>query len=133
MCQKYFSVGLSSQNFIANEIIPRMNENDMLIHTSLSHLPEDQNLIDINVLESYGKNVCFGQHSINHEVVFTAIGAGAKKIFTYIGDKRLQLPDLHHAIDLCEAENFFNQCLSCFSAMKINSSENKVSKIDFIG
>lgn len=102
-CPKYYSVGLSDYNYIRDEVIPRMQDKDMLVHTSLSHESSDQNLSEIRFLESLGKNTCFGQHASNPEVCFAAIGAGAKKIFAYIGDKDLDLPDKAHAVAICDA------------------------------
>jgi len=133
LCPKYYSVGLAEYDYIRNEIIPRMRDGDMLVHTSLSHDSLDQNLSEIRFLESLGKTACFGQHASSPEVCFAAIGAGAKKIFAYIGDKDLELPDREHAVAICDAVSFYNQCSNCFSAMKKIESGFKSAKIDFIG
>jgi hypothetical protein len=132
-CPKYYSVGLSEYGYIREEIIPRMRDEDMLVHTSLSHESSDQNLSEIRFLESLGKIACFGQHASSPEVCFAAIGAGAKKIFAYIGDKDLELPDKAHAVAICDAISFYNQCSNCFAAMKKIESGFKSAKIDFIG
>ena len=132
-CPKYYSVGLSDYNYIRDEVIPRMQDKDMLVHTSLSHESSDQNLSEIRFLESLGKNTCFGQHASNPEVCFAAIGAGAKKIFAYIGDKGLDLPDKEHAVATCDTISFHNQCSICFEAMKKINGGFKSAKIEFIG
>jgi hypothetical protein len=132
-CPKYYSVGLSDYGYIRDVIIPRMRNKDMLVYTSLSHESSDQNLGEIRFLESLGKNTCFGQHASSPEVCFAAIGAGAKKIFVYIGDKDLELPDKAHAVAICDATSFYNQCANCFAAMEKIESGFKSVKIDFIG
>ena len=132
-CEKYFSVGLAEDTYIREQIIPFMGTGDMIIHTSLSHEAADQNLLDINRMKDFGKDVCFGQHALGKEVCFAAIGAGARKIFVYIGDKNLDLPDYGHAIASSEAVDFYNQCLKCFSAMEPIAEATKTSKINFIG
>ena len=132
-CDKYFSVGLSSLDFIESEIIPRMKKDDALIHTSISHSFQDQNLIEIKALERMGKKVFFGQHSDSLEVCFTAIGMGASKIFAYIGNKKFELPDHEHAVSLTDAKKFYDQCMVCFGALGSIRGDVKTSKIDFIG
>ena len=132
-CPKFFSVGLSSIEFIQDSIVPRMSENDAFIHTSLSHASEDQNLVQINFLKSLGKPVFFGQHSSTPEICFAAIGAGADKLFVYIGDKNLDLPDYDHAISLNEINHFDDLCMQCFRALGDVKSGEKKSKIEFIG
>ncbi len=132
-CPIYYSVGLSELSFIRKEIIPRMRDDDMLVHTSLSHESSDQNLGEIRFLESLGKMTCFGLHARRPEVCFAAIGAGAKKIFAYIGDKGLDLPDKEHAVGTCDAISFYNQCSICFEAMKKINGGFKSAKIEFIG
>jgi len=132
-CDKYFSVGLSSLDFIESEIIPRMQKDDALIYTSISHSFKDQNLIEISALETMGKKVFFGQHSDRPEVCFTAIGMGASKIFSYIGDKKFELPDHEHAVSLTDAKKFYDQCMICFTALGSIQEGVKTSKINFIG
>lgn len=132
-CPKFFSVGLSSIEFIHNSIAPRMSENDGFIHTSLSHASEDQNLVQIKFLKSLGKPVFFGQHSSTPAICFAAIGAGADKLFVYIGDKNLDLPDHDHAISLNEINHFEDLCMECFRALGNVESGEKKSKIEFIG
>ena len=132
-CSKYYSVGMASSEYIEEQIIPRMRRDDMLVHTALSHESEDQNLGDIKALSSLGKEVCFGLHARNPEICFTAIGAGATKIFAYVGDKTLSLPDHDHAIGLDEVVDFYNGCWRSFSSMKKNNFALKPSKIKFIG
>jgi hypothetical protein len=132
-CPIYYSVGLSELGYIREEIIPRMRDEDMLVYTSLSHESSDQNLSEIRFLESLGKMTCFGLHASSPEVCFAAIGAGAKKIFAYIGDKDLELPDKEHAIAICDAISFYNQCSNCFGAMKKIEGGFKSVNIEFIG
>lgn len=132
-CPKYISVGLSKFSYIEKKIKPIMNENDKLIHTSLSHNARDQNLGDLNFLKSLGFEVFYGLHAINTELIFTAIGAGADGIFFYIGDKGLNLPDYDHAIDLKNIEEIYNDINLCFSAMKESGNSPKETKINFIG
>jgi hypothetical protein len=110
-----------------------MQRDDMLIHTSLSHATADQNLLEIAKLESLGKAVCFGQHAIDQEICFAAIGAGAKKIFIYIGDKSLDLPDYYHAISPSEVLDFYSRCSACFVAMQPGEYSGKSLKIKFLG
>ena len=131
-CDKYFSVALSELNFIEEMIVPRMSNNDSFIHTSLSHLPEDQNLSYIRKLNNFDKDVYFGQHCSNPEICFAAIGSGAKKIFAYIGNKELNLPDYDHCIGLSDAKKFYDRCIASFSAMN-STNQLKKSKINFIG
>lgn len=131
-CTKYFSVGLSDYDYIRKKIIPLMGNDDMIIHTSLSHETLDQNLGEIKRLELLGKTVCFGQHAIEKEVCLAAIGAGAKKVFVYIGDKTLDLPDYNHAVSSSTALNFYNQCSTCFKAMQEIGGSSKISKIAFL-
>ena len=133
VCPKYISVGLSNISYIKDTILPFMNNEDMLIHTCLSHDSGDQNLLDIQQLKYLGKSVCFGLHSMDHEIVYTAIGAGADKIFVYAGDKNLNLTDLHHAVDLPDVGNFSDKVASCFSAMGASNGEPKKMSITFVG
>ena len=109
-CPKYISVGLSNISYIKDTILPFMNDEDMLIHTCLSHDSSDQNLLDTRD-EKSRKLVCYGLHCIEPELAFTAIGAGAEKIFVYAGDKNLDLTDRYHAIDLRDACDFSNKVI----------------------
>ena len=132
-CPKYISVGLSNISYIKDTILPFMNDEDMLIHTCLSHDSSDQNLLDIQEMKSLEKLVCYGLHCIEPELAFTAIGAGAEKIFVYAGDKNLDLTDRYHAIDLRDACDFSNKVTSCFKAIRASKGEPKKTSITFIG
>lgn len=131
-CPKYISVGLSATNYIKDEIIPLMNKNDMLSHTCLTHNSHDQNLPEILVLKELGVPVCFGLHAVDKEIAFTAIGAGAEKIFVYIGNKQLDLPDYEHAIDLADISQFTQKIDRCFGATKPSKDKTKTVVIDFV-
>jgi sialic acid synthase SpsE len=131
-CPKYISIGLSDISYIKHNITPLMGDEDELIHTSLSHDSSDQNIGDIRLLEKLGVPVCYGLHATNHELVYTAIGAGASKIFMYIGDKSLDLPDYQHALDMTEIAEYVERALKCYSALGCSSEGSKSSKIDFI-
>ena len=52
------------------------------------------------LMKSMHKNICYGLHCSKITPIFTAIGGGAKKIFVYVGDKKLNLPDKPHSIDI---------------------------------
>lgn len=132
-CPKYYSVGLSNYSYIQEHLVSRMRNQDMLIHTSLSHASCDQNLGDISKLASFGRPVCFGLHARELEVCFAAIGAGAEKIFIYIGDKGLPIPDKEHAISTVDAKFFYNKAAECFAAMDKVAKKKKQPKIKFIG
>ena len=116
-CTKYFSLGMSSFKEIKENIITHLRDQDMLIFTSLSHDAKDQNLKEINNLQNLSENICFGQHCSNEEISMTAIGAGAKKIFVYTGDKSKELPDHDHAIDINALSKYIHACHNCFEAM----------------
>ena len=131
-CPKYISVGLSATDYIKDEIIPLMNKNDMLSHTCLNHSSQDQNLPEILALKEFGVPVCFGLHAIDKEIAVTAIGVGAEKIFVYIGNKQLDLPDYDHALDLAEISQFTQKADRCFGAMKPSKNKTKRVVIDFI-
>tara|TARA_B110000008_G_C16887268_1_gene531376 strand:+ start:252 stop:1013 length:762 start_codon:yes stop_codon:yes gene_type:complete len=131
-CPKYISVGLSATDYIKDEIIPLMNKNDMLIYTCLTHSSQDQNLPEIVALKEFGVPVCFGLHAIDKEIAFTAIGVGAEKIFVYIGNKKLDLPDYDHALDLAEIPQFTQKIDRCVGAMKHSKSKTKRVVIDFV-
>jgi len=132
-CPKYMSVGLSNVAYIKDQIIPLMNNKDKLIHTCLSHNSADQNLKDIRLLGSLGVPVCYGLHAVDHNLIYTSIGAGADSVFFYIGDKSLDLPDFEHAIDLVDVADKVNRINACFSAMNEGDDSPKSIKIDFIG
>ena len=131
-CTKYFSLGMSSFKEIKENIITHLRDQDMLIFTSLSHDAKDQNLKEINNLQNLSENICFGQHCSNEEISMTAIGAGAKKIFVYTGDKSKELPDHDHAIDINALSKYIHACHNCFEAMSFSNSEKKEHKINFI-
>ena len=132
-CPKYISVGLSTLEYIENFIIPIMNRNDRLIHTSLSHSAKDQYLSDIVTLNNLGVSIGYGLHSTEHNIMSTAIGAGAEYIFFYIGNKSNELPDFAHAIDLPDIGRIINTINICFDAMGQSGKDSKSTKIDFIG
>lgn len=132
-CPKYISVGLSTLEYIKNFIIPIMNSNDKFIHTSLSHSGKDQNLSDIVTLNNLGVSTGYGLHSTEHNIMSTAIGAGAEYIFFYIGNKSTDLPDFAHAIDLPDVGPIINTINICFDAMGQSGKGSKSTKIDFIG
>lgn len=131
-CPKYFSLGMTSFLEAKNDILPLMKKTDKFVYTSLSHDPKDQYLKAISELSSLKKDVCFGHHCSKEEVIFTAIGAGAKKIFTYVGDKKKKIPDLEHAIDIKHIKSFLHKCNNSFDAVQIKKNNKKVSKISFI-
>ena len=131
-CPKFYSVGLAEYDYIRAKLFPACATMTCW-HTALSHDSSDQNLSEIRYLESLGKMACFGQHASSSEICFAAIGAGAKKIFVYIGDKELDLPDKEHAIAISDAVSFYNQCSNCFSAMEKIETGFKSTKIKFIG
>jgi len=131
-CPKYLSIGLSDMPYIKENIIPIMVDGDELIHTCLSHDSSDQNLGDIRLLEKLGAPVCYGLHARNHALVYSAIGAGANKIFIYVGDKSFDLPDYQHAIDMTEIVGYVERIRDCYSALGYSSQGSKSSKIDFI-
>ena len=114
-CSKYISVGLSNIDYIKGNILPLMDPNDELIHTYLSHNSADQNFGDIRLLGNLGVPVCFGLHALDHDLIYTGIGAGADSIFFYIGDKSLDLPDFTHAIDLVDVADVVAKINTCFS------------------
>ena len=132
-CPKYISVGLSTLDYIENLIIPIMSSNDKLIHTSLSHSGKDQNLSDIVALNNLGVPTGYGLHSTEHNIMSTAIGAGADNIFFYIGNKSTDLPDFSHAINLPDIGRIINTINVCFDAMGQSGNGSKSTKIDFIG
>jgi hypothetical protein len=131
-CPKYISIGLSTLDYIENHIIPIMSNNDKLIHTCLSHSGKDQNLSDIVALNNLGVTTGYGLHSTEHNIMSTAIGAGADNIFFYIGDKSVDLPDFVHAIDLPDIGRVINTINVCFDAMGKSDSGLKITKIDFM-
>ena len=130
-CPKYISVGLSGISYIKEEIIPLMSGCDMLSHTCLTHDSSDQNLLDIRALKEFGVPVCFGLHASDVEIAYAAVGAGAEKIFFYIGDKSSELPDFEHAVDLAHVNATVVKLNDCFSAMK-SSTGIKKTHINFI-
>ena len=132
-CPKYLSVGLSDLAYVKESIIPLMDNKDKLIHTSLSHDSADQNLGDIKLLSNLGVPVCYGLHALDHDLIYTSIGAGADSIFLYIGNKTLNLPDLEHAIDLDDIADVVAKINICFTSMKKSENTPKSVKIDFIG
>jgi sialic acid synthase SpsE len=132
-CPKYISVGLSDVAYVNDHIVPLMGENDKLIHTCLSHNGADQNLGDIRLLGNLGVPVCYGLHALDHDLIYTGIGAGADSIFFYIGDKSLDLPDFAHAIDLVDVADVVAKINTCFSAMSESGDASKSAKINFIG
>ena len=132
-CPKYISVGLSTLEYIEKIIIPIMNSNDKIIHTSLSHSGKDQNLSDIVALNNLGVSTGYGLHSTEHNIMSTAIGAGAEYIFFYIGNKSTDLPDFAHAIDLPDIRHIIRTINVCFDAMGQSVKGSKSTKIDFIG
>ena len=117
-CPKDISVGLSGISYFKEEIIPLMSGYDMLSHTCLTHDSSDQNLLDIRVLKEFGVPVCFGLHASDAEIAYAAVGAGAEKIFFYIGDKSIELPDFKHAVDLAHVNATVVKLNHCFSAKK---------------
>ena len=131
-CPKYVSIGLSDISYIKHNILPLMDDEDELIHTCLSHDSADQNLGDIRLIEKLGVPVCYGLHATDHELIFTAIGAGANKIFCYIGEKSFDLPDYHHALDMTEIAGYVERTAKCYSSLGCSSEGSKSSKIDFI-
>jgi sialic acid synthase SpsE len=132
-CPIFISTGLSSLSTIKEVILPLINNGDYLIHTSISHMSKEQNIGFIGDMSSLGCQVCFGQHAIEPAICFASIGAGAKKIFVYIGDKSQELPDHEHAIDVHEYESFYREAMQCFEACGSIDSDKRPLNIEFIG
>jgi sialic acid synthase SpsE len=131
-CPKYLSIGLSDFSYISREIIPLMSSCDELIHTCLSHNSSDQNLGDISLLSNLGVPVCYGLHATDHELIYTAIGAGANRIFCYIGEKSLSLPDYDHALGMNEFVEYVQKIEKFYTSLNCSSEGSKSSKIEFI-
>ncbi|MDC0101049.1 N-acetylneuraminate synthase family protein [Alphaproteobacteria bacterium] len=131
-CPKYVSIGLSDISYIKHNILPLMNDDDEFIHTCLSHDSADQNLGDIRLIEKLGFPVCYGLHATNHELIFTAIGSGANKIFCYVGEKSFSLPDCEHALDMIEISEYVEKIGESYSSLGCSPDGSKSSKIDFI-
>ena len=131
-CPIFFSIGLSDDGYIKERLLPLMKESDFLVHTSLSHSDETQSLMSIKILKDLHENVAFSLHAKNHEIVFTALGCGYPKVFIYVGDKRLDLPDYDHAIDLKDSDSFTRKINSCVIALK-SENRNIKKEINFIG
>lgn len=131
-CAKYISVGLSSVAYVKEHIIPVMRDKDKLIHTCLSHNAADQNLDDISLLGNLGVPVCYGLHAVEHDLIYTSIGAGADSIFFYIGDKTQGLPDFEHAIDMSDIADVVARTNLCFTAMGESGNTPKSLNIAFI-
>lgn len=129
---KYVSTGSSELHFLRDQILPMMRQDDMFIHTSLTHASQGQDLQRIAALAKLGRKACFGLHAAQREIIFAAIGAGAEKAFLYVGDKSSVLPDFEHAIDLNETNRFLDLASGCYSAMT-SSPRSEKDSIKFIG
>tara|TARA_A100001388_G_C28753736_1_gene493737 strand:+ start:751 stop:1497 length:747 start_codon:yes stop_codon:yes gene_type:complete len=128
----YYSLGTSNIDYVKEVILPNIKKNDFLLHTSLTHEASGQNLADIYDLSSQHKNIAFGHHCREPSIISVAIGAGAKEVFIYIGNKSLKLPDYDHAFDSSELPEIMNQFDLSFRSLKtLDSSE--IEQITFIG
>lgn len=116
-CPIFYSTGHSSIKYISKNILPLMKYNDYLIHTSFSGQVKKQNLKKIILLKSLNKNVSYGSHCYQKSPIFTAIGCGAKKIFLYVGNKKLNLIDKRHALDIKEVKKFNRECNACIESI----------------
>lgn len=130
-CELFFSTGAINFKKNKNNLLPYIPNNANLVYTVLSHQVSDQNLLNMQKLSKLKYNVGFGNHSSESTICYAAIGAGAKKIFIYVGDKSLNLPDKNHALDLSEINNFIKNCEQCFLSMK--NTKILKNKIEFIG
>ena len=101
---------------------------DEMIYASYTPKNESDRSSSFRVIANY----IFGGNSANEEISMTAIGAGAKKIFVYTGDKSKELPDHDHAIDINALSKYIHACHNCFEAMSFSNSEKKEHKINFI-
>jgi len=116
-CPIFYSTGHSTVQYISKYILPLMKSTDYLIHTSFSSQVVNQNFKKMIAIKSLHKNVSYGLHCHQKFPVFTAIGCGAKKIFLYIGNKKLNLMDNLHALDIKEIKSFYKLCDDCIQSI----------------
>ncbi|TSC56134.1 MAG: N-acetylneuraminate synthase [Parcubacteria group bacterium Greene0416_79] len=75
-----------------------------LIHTTLTHRPDDVNLKAIPALrERYGVPVAFGSHATNYHVLYAALGFEPSDIFFYVkGNRPGKHSDGDHSVPLAK-------------------------------
>lgn len=116
-CPIFYSTGHSSIKYIRKNLLPLIKKKDYLIHTSFFKEIMKQNISKMILMKSMHKNICYGLHCSKITPIFTAIGGGAKKIFVYVGDKKLNLPDKPHSIDISKINDFYKMCYNCFKSI----------------
>ena len=116
-CPVFYSTGHLSIKYISKYLLPVMKNKDYLIHTSFSNDIVKQKINKLISMKSMHNNISYGLHCSKINPIFTAIGGGAKKIFVYVGNKKLNLKDKLHAIDLRQIKCFYKIVSDCFRSL----------------
>lgn len=116
-CPIFYSTGHSSIKYISQYLLPIMKNKDYLIHTSFLKDVIEQKINKMILMKSISNNISYGLHCDKITPIFTAIGGGAKKVFVYIGNKKLNLKDNLHSIDIREIKDFYKMCTDCFQSL----------------
>ncbi len=103
-----------------------------LLHTQLSKDSINTNLRAISVLKKrYPFNVGFSNHSLNHKIIFTAIGFRPSDIFFYVcGSKIEKHPDQEHSVNLKIVKEFIIDIQDCFLAIGSGEKIKMENQID---
>tara|TARA_Y100000590_G_C15646776_1_gene987178 strand:- start:366 stop:1094 length:729 start_codon:yes stop_codon:yes gene_type:complete len=105
------STGVSDEKEILNVVKQLKDSNIRLIHTQLSNAIEDTNLKAIKRLrEITNKEISFGLHCSEYEVLFAAISFEPTDIIFYVKDnKSEEFPDGDHAIVIDQVDKLIEK------------------------
>ncbi len=104
----FVSTGFSSEEEIIS--VGKKLKNATFIHTQLSQKLEDSNLKAILRLRNVTKkNVAFGLHAADHQVLYLSVAFEPKDVFFYVKDSiNEKFPDEKHAIMIGDVNTIVN-------------------------
>jgi len=129
----FISTGVSSMEEILN--VGELYNNIELIHTQLDYSLRNVNLKAISTIrELTKKNVGFGLHVKEHDILYTAIGFEPSSLFFYVKDEsNKEHPDDRHALSIKDVENYASNLRSLSETLgdgKKYSLKNKLHPDD---
>lgn len=127
----FISTGISDEKEII-EMSKKIKGNIKFIHTQLSQEPKEANLKAIKRLKKLtGKEIAFGLHCPDLNILYLSIAFEPSDIFFYVKDhSREKFPDGKHAIILKEVDNVVKILKKLKSALGSGIKEKMKSKLN---
>ena len=127
----FVSCGTASNNQIKKCVSNFKNYNKkklILIHTSLSYEPIDQNLKRIELLKNFHSNVAYGHHYKNYYPLILLLNSDIKYFFIYVKSldtsKRFY-PDDNHAFSFKKLNQLNKIIIECNNLLGSKNKRNK--------